>query len=205
MGGGKSSSWGGGGGGSAPPLSTADLISQREGKTTEVDQVLSVLRDVNNQYGVQIDTEVGIFPAGSSVMGYHDPNTGNLGMSKSYFDSAKLDGVMDEQAKIGYHPSRGDKSGIEAVMSHEAGHKLNYVASDKAGMSADALANKVVSSASKSLGYKNSANMASKISGYATESMKECIAEAFADVYCNGNNARKESKAVVSELNKYFP
>ena len=39
MGGGRSSSWGGGGGGGGSPLDTKDLISAREGKQTEVDQI----------------------------------------------------------------------------------------------------------------------------------------------------------------------
>ena len=46
--------------------------------------------------------------------------------------------------------------------------------------------------------------MAAKISGYAKTNYAECVAEAFADVYCNGKNAKKESRAVVSELNKYY-
>ena len=204
MGGGKSSSWGGGGGGGGNPLDTKDLISAREGKQTTVDQMLTVLRDVQNQYGVNMDTEIGIFPSGSNVMGYFDPETGNIGMNNSYFDSTRLDGVYDRTVQSGYHPSRGDKSGMEAVASHEAGHKINYVASDRAGMSADKLAEKVINDSAKKLGYKNTANMANKISKYATENYKEAIAEAFADVYCNSGKAKKESRTIVDELNKYI-
>ena len=46
--------------------------------------------------------------------------------------------------------------------------------------------------------------MAKKISGYATRSTKEAIAEAYADVYCNGAKAAKESAAIVNVLNKYL-
>ena len=48
------------------------------------------------------------------------------------------------------------------------------------------------------------ANMASKISGYAKESARECIAEAFADVYCNRGRAKKESQSIVDVMNKYL-
>ena len=67
MGGGRSSSWGGGGGGGGSPLDTKDLISAREGKQTEVDQILTVLRDAEKQYGINMDTEIGIFPPGSNI------------------------------------------------------------------------------------------------------------------------------------------
>ena len=205
MGGGKSASWGGGGGGVAPPLKTEDLISSREGKTKEVDQALSVLRDVQNQYGVNMDTELGIFPSGSRVLGYHDPSTGNIGMNKSYFNTARTNKAYDECVNEKYHPPRGDKTGIEAIMAHEAGHKLNYVAGASTGKGAERLAEKIINDSAKKLGYKNTADMAKKISGYATENYKEAIAEAFADVYCNGKNAKKESRTVVNELNSWMP
>lgn len=46
--------------------------------------------------------------------------------------------------------------------------------------------------------------MASKISGYATHSNAEAVAEAIADVYCNGKKAKSESKAIVNVMNKYL-
>jgi hypothetical protein len=46
--------------------------------------------------------------------------------------------------------------------------------------------------------------MASKISGYATESNAEAIAEAFADWKCNGKKARTESKAIVNVVDSYL-
>ena len=204
MGGGKSSSWGGGGGGSAPPIQTADLISLRESRREEVDQMLTVLRDVNNQFGVQIDTEVGLFPSGSTTMGYYDPNTGNVGINNSYFNTQKMTTAYDRCVDQGFHPPRGNKSAIEAVASHESGHAINYLCAQKAGMTPEALANKVVGDSARKLGYRNSANMARKISGYAIENKKEAIAEAFADVYCNGNKAKKESRAIYDEMNSYL-
>ena len=205
MGGGRSSSGGGGGGNTRPPLEAFSLISQREGKQQEVDDTLNVLRDVYDQYGVQIDTVVGVFPPRSRVMGFYDPNTGEVGMNKSYFDSKKLDDTYDKCVQANYHPPRGNKTGMEAVVSHEAGHKLNYIAGERSGKTAEQVALDVVKKASKKTGHNSISSLKSKISGYAKENNKECVAEAFADVFCNGKKARKESIAVVNELNSYFP
>lgn len=46
--------------------------------------------------------------------------------------------------------------------------------------------------------------MSRKISEYATVSNAEAIAEAFTDVYCNGNKAKSESKAIMSVIDSYF-
>ena len=46
--------------------------------------------------------------------------------------------------------------------------------------------------------------MASKISGYATHSNAEAIAEAIADCYCNGKKAKSESKAIKGVIDKYL-
>ncbi|MBQ0165374.1 MAG: hypothetical protein KBS75_09300 [Bacteroidales bacterium] len=202
---GAGASWGGGGGGSGAPIETTSLISQRERKEAEVDSVLSTLRDVSDQYGVTMnDVEVGVFPPGSSVMGYYDPSTGALGVNGAFFDTQKVNDAYDNCIAQQYHPARGSKSGMEALASHEAGHRLTYVAGEKNSMSGEAIADRVVEEAAKELGYKNSARMAKQISGYALTNKKEAIAEAFADVYCNGNNARKESRAIVKKLNSYL-
>lgn len=198
---GAGAGWGGGGGGVNPPISSTSLISAREGKEAEVDQVLSVLRDVMDSHGVSMnDVELGKFPPGATVMGYYDPSTGALGINASYFDGTKIESAYDNCVKSGFHPGRGGKTGMEAVAAHEAGHRLTYVAAQKAGLDADAFSENIVDNAAKSLRYKNSANMAKKISGYALESRHEAIAEAFADVYCNGNGAKRESHAIVKEL-----
>lgn len=50
--------------------------------------------------------------------------------------------------------------------------------------------------------YQGTNKIANAISGYARENNAECIAEATADVYCNGRKAKSESKAVVQALKK---
>ena len=59
----------------------------------------------------------------------------------------------------------------------------------------------IISRAAKQTGHgQDHKAFASKISGYAKESNRECIAEAVADVYCNGSKAKKESRAIVNIL-----
>ena len=46
--------------------------------------------------------------------------------------------------------------------------------------------------------------MASKISGYATHSNAEAIAEAISDCYCNCKKLRSEIKSIKSVVDKYL-
>ena len=81
---------------------------------------------------------------------------------------------------------------------------VNDSAAKKMNMSLDKAAHHIVNEANASHGrYSKTRDFASQISGYATHSRAETIAEAFADVYCNGSNAKSESIAVVNVLNKY--
>ena len=204
---GSSSSWGGGGGGGVNVADTRSLISA-EGKASEITETLQVLKDVEDEYGVILeDVQLATLNGASgAVMAYYDSN-GNLAVNESYFNAKTMNDAYDACVQSGFHPSRGDKTGLEAVVAHEMGHRLTDAAGINSGGKAwdlDKTSNEIVEAAAKKLNYKNSASMASKISGYAKESKAECVAEAFADVYCNGKNAKKESRAVVTELNKYF-
>ena len=60
------------------------------------------------------------------------------------------------------------------------------------------------SEAKKRLGAKSVDSVRSKISGYGKSSNAEAVAEAFADVYCNGKKASKESQTVVNILSEYL-
>lgn len=203
---GASSSLGGATGGLDPNniVSTTSLISY-PGKSTEINQTLEVLRSISDDYGVTLeDVQVATLKgAGQMVMGYYD-SQGNLAFNQSYFDGNKLNGAYDRNVETGYHPSRGNKSAIEAVAAHEAGHALTEKAAG-GWNKLDSTADKIVKEAAKNAGYgKDLRRFAGKISGYAKESAAEAVAEAFSDVYCNGNKASRESRAVVNSLNKYF-
>lgn len=202
--GGSKRGWGGsggfGGGGNATNLDS--LISEREGNQAEVDAVLTVYRDVNNEFGtVPTDSLVGDMP-GQPTMAYYD-SADNLVVNRSYFNNAKMDKAYADCVKSGFHPSAGDKSGLQAVVAHEVGHTLTERAAGGFG-NIDKFSNALVKSAAKATSDAAAATFARKISGYAGENAAEAIAEAFSDVYCNGRNAHKESHAIVDELKKYL-
>lgn len=115
--------------------------------------------------------------------------------------------AYDQCVDAGFHPPRGNKTGIEAVAAHEMGHRLTDAIGEKTGLGSwqiDRVSNDIVKSAAKKAGYKSTKEFTAKISGYAKQNHAEAVAEAFADVYCNGSKAKRESKAVVDAMNKYF-
>ena len=208
---GRGSSGGGGnlkdGGGGINPANIhneRDLISERERKQAEVDDVLSVARDIHDEYGVDVGqfnlAEIG--GKDSSTMAYSDGE--NIGFNSKYFDSVNIQNAYDASVQSGFHPSRGNKSAMQAVAAHEYGHVLSEKAAVKLGFNGvngmDAASKVVVERAMAKTNYKGSMKMAGKISGYAKKSNAECVAEAVADVYCNGKNASAESRAIVKEL-----
>lgn len=208
--GGRGSSSGGGGGGTSGSnvtvLDSTSLISEREGKQTEVDATLRVLKAVEDRYGVNLnDVEVvTLAKKNFRTMAYYDAG-GNLAVNTNYFNSERMNGAYDSCVASGFHPPRGNKTGLEAVVAHEMGHKLNHVAGGNDWDRLDATADAIVREACRNAGYRNQTRLfRSKISGYASRNNAEAVAEAFADVYCNGNNASKESRAIVTALNKYF-
>ena len=160
---------------------------------------------VYDEYGVAInDFQVNqLQGAGSrSVMAYYDSD-GNLAFNNLFWNEQKINGAYDDGVLAGFHPPRGNKSGTEATAAHELGHALNRAAALRSGGTMEGAANDIVTAAARKMGV-NYRDVAKRISGYAKTNAKETIAEAFADVYCNGKNAQAASKAVMSELNAYF-
>lgn len=211
--GGRGASSGGraGGGGSVQVKGTQSLVSEREEKRAEVDQTLSVTREIERKYGVDVNAEdlqvvtLGGLDA-ATVMAYYD-SSGNLAVNKNYFDSGKIDTAYDNAVASGFHPGRGSKTGLEAVVAHEMGHRLTDVAGQKAGKgnwAVDSTASEIVRKAAKAAGYKSTKAFRESISGYGGKNAAEAVAEAFADVFCNGSKAKRESQAIVTELDKYF-
>lgn len=128
-----------------------------------------------------------------SVLGAYGGNT--LFMNEKYIKNTNLTAAMKSAAESGFHPNIGNKTGAEAVASHEIGHRLGEVAAQKAKISEQ----DIVARAAKKTGIKTE-NMAGHISKYARMNYSETIAEAYADVYCNGNKANRVSKAIVKEV-----
>lgn len=186
---------------------TRSLISEREGSRTEVDDTLNVLRDVQSEYGLQIDTVVAeLSPSAQNVMGYYSSN-GDLGINETYFNNAALNDAYDKSVSMGFHPGRGNKSGMEAVVAHEAGHALTEEAGRRAGLGdwqLDSVSNDIVGKVARKQGISTS-SVRERVSGYAKKSNAEAVAEAYSDVYCNGDRASSVSKDIVSTLNSdYF-
>lgn len=184
------------------------LISTRERHQVEVDDTLKVLRDVRDRYGVDINDAqvVDVDARNAGVMAYYDANQ-NLAFNRSFFNTERLNKAYDDNVKAGFHPSRGDKSGTEAVAAHELGHRLTDAAGEKMGLgrwAIDQASSRILMDAKKSLGVSSIRSIGKAISGYAGKNNAECIAEAYSDVYCNGSKAKRESTAVVNALKKYL-
>lgn len=137
------------------------------------------------------------------TLGYY--GDGSVSLNANYTNISKMNNVYDKAVASGYHPSRGNKSGTEAVMYHEMGHALTDAVKAKVGAkNLDQAAKTIVNNAYKNSGGKGGTlKWAGEVSGYAKESFAECIAEAVSDWYCNGNKASGTSKAIMKELKKY--
>ncbi len=199
----------GGSGNNIKVLKTDDMISSRNASNQkEVDAVLSVGKNMVDKYGKAgvLEGTYQISKLGgadsNTVLGYYDGK--NIAMNANFMNSKKIDKTYDASVKSGYHPSRGNKSGAEAVASHEYGHAMADAYGRKTGKNLDAASKEIVQKACKQVtGRKTgTTSFASKISGYAKESYAECVAEAVADVYCNGNKAHAHSRAIVSVIDK---
>ena len=187
-------------------ISEKNMISEREGRRDSVDRTLTVLRDIQDRYGVNVDTVLSeLKPGASNVMGYYSPDSDVLGINNDYFNESTMNESYDRCVKTGYHPGRGDKTGLEAVTAHELGHKLTQEVANRHGLvGIDDAAGRIMKTAARKLGSKTIEAVRSKISGYAKDSDAESVAEAFADVYCNGNKASSASIAVVDALDYHM-
>lgn len=141
-----------------------------------------------------IKLHVGTFSK-PGVLGAYGQDT--LVMNQKYVKNANLTKAMQEGAKTGFHPGIGNKTGAEAVAAHEIGHRLGEVAAKKAGISE----REIVARAAKAVNIKTE-NMAGHISKYARSNYAETIAEASADVFCNGKKASKASQAIMAEVKR---
>lgn len=205
----------GGGSGLKPSdiKSEKDMISERGNAKLAVDDTLTVARNVVDRYGEEYAVkQLMISDVKDGVLGYYRRDDNIVALSDKYMDRKKMNTTYDAGVKDGFHPSRGDKSGVEAVMAHEYGHAIQDKVARKMGMSMEDSAAEIVKNARKNLKgndgkplHSNTKQMASAISGYANYNYKETIAEAFADVYCNGRNgAKRESMAIVTTMEGYM-
>ena len=204
---GGSSGRSGGGGGVNPNniKNETSLVSERPYATSEVDNVLTAAQGVRDQYGTVVGDFIlaDVVGKDSGTMAYSDGY--NIGFNRKYFNDQSMTTAYDDCVKSGFHPSRGNKTAMEAVAYHEYGHVLTEVAARKMGYTGvgamDKGATEIVNRARANTKSRGVVKMASKISRYATANNKEAIAEAFADVQCNGSKAKVESRAIINVLN----
>ena len=139
------------------------------------------------------------------TLGFYTPSGKSVSINDNYVDIDKMNRVYDRSVADGYHPSRGNLTGTEAVALHELGHALtDHVAKKMGARDLDKAARMIFVAAYRASGGRGSHKAwAKQISGYAQENYAESIAEAVADHYCNGSNASAASKAIMRELFKY--
>ena len=188
-----------------------DVWSYRHNKNNEpfVDAMNTAAKNMSDDFPGLMDDVTAVNAgtlkgaAARNVLGYY--GGGRVALNTNYTNVDKMNATYDASVKIGYHPSRGNKTGTEAVMYHEMGHALTDHIAKKVGASnLDTSSKKIVEDAYKaSKGKGGTKKWAGTISGYAKESFAECVAEAVSDWYCNGNKASSASKAIMKELKKY--
>lgn len=195
--------------------STNSLISMRERKQKEVDEILEFSREMEKEFGtVANDFEIAtMWETWSDTMAFFSPENNSLAVNIDYFDSEKLDQVYDNNVKSGFHPSRGSKTGLQATVAHEFGHLLTWQVARRRNQYPYYYADDVVSEAFGNQSNKGKASYSTidsyrrSISRYALKNSAETIAEAFTDVYSNGNKAKEASRAIadilIRDYNKY--
>lgn len=194
-------------------VSETDVWTYRHSENNEpfVDAINSGARRIQNDFEdmMQAVNYVSAAELGGAdkhrILGYFSETDGTVALNRNYTNIDKMNQVYDAAVKSGYHPSRGNLSGTEAVTLHEMGHALTaYVQKRMNSSSFDAAAQRIVRAAYKSVdGRGGTYKWAGGISGYAQQSYSECIAEAVADYYCNGRKASPESRAIMNVLRRY--
>lgn len=184
-------------------LGTRDMIVERGNQEKEVDEVLTVSRDMLDQYPEASLQQLLLaqLKPNSQALAYYDGS--NVAINEAYFNPA-MESAYQECVKLGFHPGSGSFTGLQAVAAHEFGHAINDAAARKLGLSLDQAADRIVAEARQGTKHRGVVQMAAAISTYATASNAEAVAEAVCDVYCNGSKAKAESQAIVKTLKKYL-
>ena len=186
-------------------LGTTNLLIDTKLDDVTRKEVTKTLKDFQDEYGLNYNnTRIAKLKPKSNALAYYDGD--GIAINAKYLNSKKMNDAYQRCVESGFHPKSGSKTGMEAVVAHELGHALNDMAGAKMGVKGgiDASSKAIVNEARKQTKHRGVVQMASKISGYARSSNAEAIAEAVADVYCNGKKARSESRAIVNVMNKYL-
>lgn len=200
---------GGGTGGVKPGdiLSTSNLLIDTDLDEVTRAEVSRTLKDFQDEYGLEYsNTRIAQLKSSSDALAYYDGV--GIAINSSYLNSEKMNDAYQRCVESGFHPSSGSRTGMEAVVSHELGHALTDMVGVRMGnrqfFDIDKTATAIVNEARKQTRHRGVVQMASKISGYATHSNAEAVAEAIADVYCNGKKAKPESIAINRVVDSYL-
>lgn len=190
-------------------LGNTNLLIDTDLDETTRGEVTKTLKDFQDEYGLTYEnTRIAELKGKDkhSVLAYYDG--AGIAINSTFLNSEKMNEAYQKCVESGFHPSSGSKSGMEAVVSHELGHALTDMVGSKMGITGinrtNESATAIVNEARKQTKHRGVVQMASKISGYATHSNAEAVAEAISDVYCNGKKAKAESRAIVDVINKYL-
>ena len=211
---GGSSGMGGDSGENVNIIDTTDVWSYRHKSNNEpfVDAINEGARKIQNDFNDLMDTVATVNAAELggddkyTTLGFYSSGMKMVALNQNFTDIDKMNKVYDKSVEKGYHPSRGNLTGTEAVALHEMGHALTDHIAKKMGLPGlDKAAQKLFIDAYKaSKGKGKYKDWAGKISGYAKENYAEAVAEAVADYYCNGQNAHANSLAIMNQLRKYM-
>ena len=173
-------------------ISIGTAISQGAG--LYANEIQNARDEMEREYGnIVSQANLSVAKISENALGAY--GDGTVYMSDKYVKNKSMTKSMQQMADDGFHPKIGNKTGAEAVTSHELGHYL----ADRAMAKAKIDEKEIVKRASKKVGEKVN-NMAGKISEYARYNYAETIAEASADVFCNGRKASKASIAIMNEI-----
>lgn len=190
-------------------ISRTSLLSYDESKQKEIGEVMTTVKDVYSKFGTILeDLHIAkLKPKEDGTIAFFGGDI--LSINEKYFNSTELNKKYDASTETGWSPSRGNKTGLQAVVAHELGHKLNYDISLKMKTgnrtaTLDEAATRIVNEARAITKDRGVVIMANKISRYASTSNAEAVAEACSDVYCNGSKASSASKAIFKVMKKYL-
>ena len=167
----------------------------KKGGGNFANEIMNTRDEMEREYGSAVNG-MSLYAATFNQRGVLGAYGGDaLYMNQRYIRNANLTAAMQASAQTGFHPGIGNRTGAEAVAAHEIGHRLGEIAAAKAG----GTQRDIVARAAKKVGIKTE-DMAGHISKYARSNYGETIAEASADVFCNGAKASKASLAIMAEI-----
>lgn len=194
-------------------LDTNDIWTYRHNPNNEpfVDAMNEGARKIQKDFTDLMDTvqEIHVARLGGAdaalILGYYSRGERLVALNGNYTDIDKMNSVYDAATRSGFHPSRGNLSGTEAVALHELGHALTDHIAQKMGVNdLDVAARRIFEGAFRETkGKGRYQDWAGQISGYAKENYAETVAEAVSDYYCNGSKAHPNSIAIMNQLRKY--